>query len=466
MKTSNNSGGLSPLRVGKNAANAMYNDHEEDHDFHEDDTDSDVCVVTEHVPRELRTGASPAAGGNSKYTVYSPINISKATGGGSGGPGVIEHDLVSPSSMLNGLRAGLNVNKIIWVHPPAPVPQDSFTLLRILRLPNARVHSFCGFSRILYEVPIFLAGVAFNPLCVIWALVFVYCVFDLDIGGTPAPTPSATNGWGASRYGHAVARAVWGSGQSHGPKEVIADNAPRELIKDGFLVRGQFYRWYIATVLSTLAMTELLKRMIQSPRPDYNYYANAGLKRSSTGESIFPTFWFVLIIGNQCKNVGCSRIQERRFILTVRCPGHTCLNQSEYVPIYTFFYTLTEFLLWRRHFGLPNRHKSFYSFPSGDTAQASNLAFFLLLYGDYAWGVLVLLPMVAIARVYYVCHWIEDTMCGAVVGAVMQLILFLWLQSLAPSDIAQPIPSSSPSTAPNAPVPLPPKSPLAKVGHP
>lgn len=95
---------------------------------------------------------------------------------------------------------------------------------------------------------------------------------------------------------------------------------------------------------------------------------------------------------------------------------------------------------WKRRFGsLVASLKSKHSFPSGDSSQAMNLCLFFLKYvptttstvmtlGSYAIPVrdIVLfslfLPGVVFARVFYLCHWIEDC-----IGGVSLSLLIHWL---------------------------------------
>ena len=94
---------------------------------------------------------------------------------------------------------------------------------------------------------------------------------------------------------------------------------------------------------------------------------------------------------------------------------------------------------WKRRFGsLVASLKSKHSFPSGDSAQAMNLCLFFLRYvpvssstvmlGNYAISIRdaalfsLFLPGVLFARVFYLCHWVEDC-----IGGVMLSMLIHWL---------------------------------------
>jgi membrane-associated phospholipid phosphatase len=83
--------------------------------------------------------------------------------------------------------------------------------------------------------------------------------------------------------------------------------------------------------------------------------------------------------------------------------------------------------------------KSKHSFPSGDSAQGQNLVLFwyyyicpqlkdqldersILLLHLFAFGVFY--PGVAFARVFYHCHWIEDTLAGGLLAFILhQLVI-------------------------------------------
>ena len=57
------------------------------------------------------------------------------------------------------------------------------------------------------------------------------------------------------------------------------------------------------------------------------------------------------------------------------------------------------------------------SFPSGDTIQAAHFASFIYFtFGNTYW--LFLIPMTAFSRIYYQCHWINDTIIGALIGLI------------------------------------------------
>ena len=85
---------------------------------------------------------------------------------------------------------------------------------------------------------------------------------------------------------------------------------------------------------------------------------------------------------------------------------------------------------WIRRYGtLVSSLKSKHSFPSGDCAQAMNLCMFLYRYIPVEASIRdilffgIFLPGVAFARVFYWCHWVEDTIGGIVLAFILHLIL-------------------------------------------
>merc|ERR1711879_48083 len=86
----------------------------------------------------------------------------------------------------------------------------------------------------------------------------------------------------------------------------------------------------------------------------------------------------------------------------------------------------------RRHFRGPSKLKSTYSMPSGDAAQAATFVWFLLLFvPEVPIPVSVLIIFwigVCFARVFYLCHYIEDTCVGGLVGTCATGVVFLVTQ--------------------------------------
>eukprot|EP00392_Amoebophrya_sp_AT5.2_P010230 g10283.t1 len=268
---------------------------------------------------------------------------------------------------------------------PPPQVSDSWTLCRCLARTNQGVHGFRGLKFWVQEIPIFIGGVAFNPVFIIWTVLLVYLLFDLPIefeGASRRTEPSrAYSTWWGGRYGRAIVQAFWDQDAGHEHAEPRASNftsinsqaySLRPLLRGLDVLQGRFYRWYILTALMTLPVTEILKFCFRSPRPDYNFYAT------------------------QCS------------LLAPRQP----LKRRQY---------------WGRHFKSPNLYHTRYAFPSGDTAQAANFGLFMFVFGGYVSGICVLLPLVAFARVFYVCHWIEDTIGGCLVGTLTQSFMYLYL---------------------------------------
>ena len=61
--------------------------------------------------------------------------------------------------------------------------------------------------------------------------------------------------------------------------------------------------------------------------------------------------------------------------------------------------------------------------PSGDSAAG---AYFLALYALVfsAWPLIFFIPLVCLGRVYVHCHWIVDTVVGAILGYTIAIIFF------------------------------------------
>lgn len=58
------------------------------------------------------------------------------------------------------------------------------------------------------------------------------------------------------------------------------------------------------------------------------------------------------------------------------------------------------------------------SMPSGDTAQATLFAFYILFVLNITAWPMFIVPLVASARVFYHCHWIGDTFGGFFAGVI------------------------------------------------
>ena len=71
-----------------------------------------------------------------------------------------------------------------------------------------------------------------------------------------------------------------------------------------------------------------------------------------------------------------------------------------------------------------------FALPSGDTAQASTFAFFIMFnYGNPFF--LYIIPTVAYGRIYYQCHWIGDTIAGAFLGLLGAFISHMIVPNLS-----------------------------------
>ena len=64
------------------------------------------------------------------------------------------------------------------------------------------------------------------------------------------------------------------------------------------------------------------------------------------------------------------------------------------------------------------------SMPSGDAMQSANFAVILIYYFNCYYGVL-LIPFGMVSRVYYFCHYVSDTIVGAIAGWVISYSLVI-----------------------------------------
>ncbi len=69
------------------------------------------------------------------------------------------------------------------------------------------------------------------------------------------------------------------------------------------------------------------------------------------------------------------------------------------------------------------------SMPSGDSMQASNFAILILFYFGHFFG-FFLVPFVMFARIFYFCHYVFDTVIGALMGFFISYILVFGLDFL------------------------------------
>ena len=75
----------------------------------------------------------------------------------------------------------------------------------------------------------------------------------------------------------------------------------------------------------------------------------------------------------------------------------------------------------KRNFILRHKEKNC-SMPSGDAMQSANFAVILIYYFNCYYGIL-LIPFVMISRVYYFCHYVSDTVVGAIAGWIISYSL-------------------------------------------
>ncbi len=68
--------------------------------------------------------------------------------------------------------------------------------------------------------------------------------------------------------------------------------------------------------------------------------------------------------------------------------------------------------------------------PSGDSAQGALWVVITMLFFQ-SYVILLVIPMVCLGRVYFRCHWIGDTLVGALIGAGFAVIGFLTFSKFA-----------------------------------
>lgn len=69
------------------------------------------------------------------------------------------------------------------------------------------------------------------------------------------------------------------------------------------------------------------------------------------------------------------------------------------------------------------KHEKNCSMPSGDSIQAANFAIILYFYFNSCFG-FYLVPLVMFARIFYFCHYIADTIVGALLGAAISYYVY------------------------------------------
>ena len=68
------------------------------------------------------------------------------------------------------------------------------------------------------------------------------------------------------------------------------------------------------------------------------------------------------------------------------------------------------------------KYEANHSMPSGDSMQAGNFAIIILIYFNSYFG-FIIIPFVMFARVFYFCHYILDTVVGAIIGIIVSWFL-------------------------------------------
>lgn len=79
-------------------------------------------------------------------------------------------------------------------------------------------------------------------------------------------------------------------------------------------------------------------------------------------------------------------------------------------------------LLNNRKYNFRSVEKNF-SMPSGDSLQAGLWSMILLLYFNFYYGILFV-PLVMFARCYYQCHYLSDTIIGALLGMKISYLVY------------------------------------------
>lgn len=75
----------------------------------------------------------------------------------------------------------------------------------------------------------------------------------------------------------------------------------------------------------------------------------------------------------------------------------------------------------KRRFNVRKKEKNF-SMPSGDSMQAGNFAIIILFYFGFYYGFFII-PFVMFARIFFFCHYLLDTIVGALIGVGISRLL-------------------------------------------
>lgn len=67
------------------------------------------------------------------------------------------------------------------------------------------------------------------------------------------------------------------------------------------------------------------------------------------------------------------------------------------------------------------------SMPSGDALQSGVFSMAMIYYCDFYWF-LITIPLVMFARVFYYCHYICDTIAGAILGIIISMMMYKFLK--------------------------------------
>ena len=82
----------------------------------------------------------------------------------------------------------------------------------------------------------------------------------------------------------------------------------------------------------------------------------------------------------------------------------------------------------KRRYNVRKKENNF-SLPSGDSMQAANFAIIFLFYSGSYIG-FIILPFVMFARIFYFCHYLLDTVIGAIIGLSVSFYITFPLKSL------------------------------------
>lgn len=86
----------------------------------------------------------------------------------------------------------------------------------------------------------------------------------------------------------------------------------------------------------------------------------------------------------------------------------------------------------RIHAALRTHEEGTFAMPSGDTGAAGVFCYVYAATLSGMTGIYLLIPLVALGRVYYYCHWLGDTIAGSVLGLFWGSIIVSHFDMLLP----------------------------------